>query len=94
VRGRWFTSTDSVAPVTNDASSEHSQSTADGASVGPLVRCSGMPDVILRMYGSESGLTTLPGAKPGSTALTRMPCSASSSAIVRLRPSRPALDAL
>ena len=32
--------------------------------------------------------------KPGLTQLERMPCSASSSAIVRLRPSRPALAAL
>ena len=32
--------------------------------------------------------------KPGLTQFTRMPCGPSSSAIVRLRPSRPAFEAL
>ena len=51
---------------------------AFGASSGSEARPIGMPAVVASTCASVSGLAVEPGAKPGSTALTRMPNSASS----------------
>ena len=54
---------------------------AEGASLGPDARPSGMFEVTRETCASDSGLTSEPEAKPGSTMLTRMPKGANSIAI-------------
>jgi len=51
-----------------------------------------MPAVVSRTWSSVSGLAVLPAAKPGSTAFTRMPYSASSSANPLVRRSSAVFD--
>ncbi len=67
-------------PVMKDAASEARNITAAGASSGLEARPRGMLLVTAFTCASVRGLAVLPAAKPGSTALQRMPYSASSTA--------------
>ena len=89
-------STGSAIPITNDAASEHSQSTAAAISAGSAIRPIGCRSATCFSSAGSPCIhspTIRDLAVPGQIALTRMPCPMHSSAAHFVRPSTPCLAA-
>lgn len=86
----------SVCPVTNEASSDASHTTARAISTGSAPRCIGVSSICSCfhpgiMAASRSAIAV--SVNPGATALTRMPKRACSFAATRVSPMMPHLEA-
>ena len=87
-------STANACPVTKEAASEQSQTTASPTSCGLPQRFMALPrasDIIIGCFSSRLAIGVL--TPPGQTALMRMPDLAYSSAAVRVSSMTPPLEA-
>src|SRR5712691_2992020 len=86
-------STVMVCPVTNEAASEQSQTTASAISSGCPIRPTGSLAIIRAIRSGSCIPCAVIGVAiyPGQTQLTRIPCCAYSNAAVFVRPTTPCL---
>src|SRR5262249_49617956 len=82
-----------VCPVTNDAASEHNQTTASATSSGVPTRPTGSLATTRALHAGSLQALSVIGVwiAPGQTQLTRIPCRAYSNAAVLVRPTTPCL---
>src|SRR5712691_3984317 len=81
-----------ACPVTNEAASEQSQTTASATSSGAPTRPMGRAVICACRAGSRKALSVIGvWITPGQTQLTRIPCCAYSSAAVLVSPTTPCL---